>query len=528
MAAEYILKEGNEDVMLCERGIRTFETAYRFTLDLMAVPVLKELTHLPVVVDPSHAAGRRDLVAAAVAGRGRRGRRRDHRRGAPEPEEAICDGPQALVGERLRRPTPQQRRGARRRSPARSCRSGRARSTCRHCRPRRRADRRLDRPGRARAARAPRSPASTPTDGVLDAARERGAVDVACALGAPRRSPSADAAVVAAPVGALPAAVAEALDAAPRRLRRHRRRLDQARGRRRHPTTRASSAATRSPAPRRAGVEHARADLFDGATWYLTPTEATSAASSTSACTASSSALGAQPAAIDAERRTTALLAAVSHLPHVLANVLVAQAARGSADRRRARCRATGPSFRDATRVAGANSGIWTDIYLLERATRSPSADRRRHRAPGRRARARCAPATPTASTAWNDARRRRAPHACSRPALAGGPVHELRVSVPNRPGVVAQVALELGRAGVNIVDMALAPRRRHDERRGRPLGRRRRRRRPRRGADRRARLPGGAGMTKVRFDPVGGAARHAAPAAGQVDLAPRGAVRRR
>src|SRR4029077_15594220 len=73
MAAEYILKEGNEKVMLCERGIRTFETAYRFTLDLMAVPVLRQLSHLPVVVDPSHAAGRRDLVgplsyAAAAAG----------------------------------------------------------------------------------------------------------------------------------------------------------------------------------------------------------------------------------------------------------------------------------------------------------------------------------------------------------------------------------------------------------------------------------------------------------------------------
>ena len=73
MAAEYILKEGNPNVMLCERGIRTFETAYRFTLDLMAVPVLKELSHLPVIVDPSHAAGRRDLVrplslAAAAVG----------------------------------------------------------------------------------------------------------------------------------------------------------------------------------------------------------------------------------------------------------------------------------------------------------------------------------------------------------------------------------------------------------------------------------------------------------------------------
>ena len=99
MAAEYVLKEGNEDVMLCERGIRTFETAYRFTLDLMAVPVLKELTHLPVIVDPSHAAGRRDLVepmSLAAAAAGADGIIVEVH---PEPEEAICDGPQALVGE---------------------------------------------------------------------------------------------------------------------------------------------------------------------------------------------------------------------------------------------------------------------------------------------------------------------------------------------------------------------------------------------------------------------------------------------
>ncbi len=71
MAAEYVLREGNSQVMLCERGIRTFERATRFTLDIGAVPVLKQETHLPVIVDPSHAAGRRDLVAplarAAVA-----------------------------------------------------------------------------------------------------------------------------------------------------------------------------------------------------------------------------------------------------------------------------------------------------------------------------------------------------------------------------------------------------------------------------------------------------------------------------
>ena len=103
MAAEYVLKEGNANVMLCERGIRTFETAYRFTLDLMAVPVLKELTHLPVIVDPRHAAGRRDLVeplSLAAAAAGADGIIVEVH---PEPEEAICDGPQALVGERLRR-----------------------------------------------------------------------------------------------------------------------------------------------------------------------------------------------------------------------------------------------------------------------------------------------------------------------------------------------------------------------------------------------------------------------------------------
>ncbi len=96
MAAEYILKEGNPNVMLCERGIRTFETAYRFTLDLMAVPVLKELSHLPVIVDPSHAAGRRDLVgplSLAAAAVGADGIIVEVH---PNPEEAVCDGPQAL------------------------------------------------------------------------------------------------------------------------------------------------------------------------------------------------------------------------------------------------------------------------------------------------------------------------------------------------------------------------------------------------------------------------------------------------
>jgi 3-deoxy-7-phosphoheptulonate synthase len=96
MSAEYVLKEGNPNVILCERGIRTFETAYRFTLDLMAVPVLQELSHLPVVVDPSHAAGRRDLVtplSLAAAAAGADGIIVEVH---PQPDEAICDGPQAL------------------------------------------------------------------------------------------------------------------------------------------------------------------------------------------------------------------------------------------------------------------------------------------------------------------------------------------------------------------------------------------------------------------------------------------------
>jgi 3-deoxy-7-phosphoheptulonate synthase len=99
MAAEYILKEGNEQVMLCERGIRTYEPSYRFTLDLMAVPVLRELTHLPIVIDPSHAAGKRSLVeplSLAAAAAGADGIIVEIH---PSPEEAVCDGPQALYAD---------------------------------------------------------------------------------------------------------------------------------------------------------------------------------------------------------------------------------------------------------------------------------------------------------------------------------------------------------------------------------------------------------------------------------------------
>lgn len=103
MSAEYILSGGNQDVMLCERGIRTFETATRNTFDISAIPVVKKMSHLPVVADPSHGAGRRDMVApmarAAVAA------------GADgliievhnDPDRALSDGAQSMFPDQFER-----------------------------------------------------------------------------------------------------------------------------------------------------------------------------------------------------------------------------------------------------------------------------------------------------------------------------------------------------------------------------------------------------------------------------------------
>ena len=96
MAAEYIAQRGNLDIVLCERGIRTFETATRNTLDVSAIPMMQSLSHLPVIVDPSHASGRRELVvplARAGIGAGADGVMVDVH---PHPEAALVDGPQAL------------------------------------------------------------------------------------------------------------------------------------------------------------------------------------------------------------------------------------------------------------------------------------------------------------------------------------------------------------------------------------------------------------------------------------------------
>ncbi len=102
MSAEYILSEGNHNVMLCERGIRTLETYTRNTLDLSAIPVIKKLSHLPVIIDPSHGTGRWDLVTAmskAAVAAGCDGLMIEVH---PHPDEALSDGPQSLKPDTFR------------------------------------------------------------------------------------------------------------------------------------------------------------------------------------------------------------------------------------------------------------------------------------------------------------------------------------------------------------------------------------------------------------------------------------------
>lgn len=101
LSAEYILSQGNHQVVVCERGVRGFDTVTRNTLDIMAVPVLRELTHLPVMIDPSHAAGRRSLVSAlcrAAIAAGADGLLIEMH---PHPERALSDGEQSVTPAQL-------------------------------------------------------------------------------------------------------------------------------------------------------------------------------------------------------------------------------------------------------------------------------------------------------------------------------------------------------------------------------------------------------------------------------------------
>lgn len=200
------------------------------------------------------------------------------------------------------------------------------------------------------------------------------------------------------------------------------------------------------------GVENARAGLFEGATWFLTPSNDTTGVG-LERLMRFINGLGANARALDAETHDR-LVADISHLPHVLANVLVSQAAQtihspdGSVT-------VIGPSFRDVTRVAGANTAIWKDIYLSNRDALADSLDGVIDRL-----------------GEFRDALREDDGQAVARineqarvdrqdlleQELVGGEVCELRVSVPNKPGILAEITLGLGRAGVNIVDLALYP----------------------------------------------------------------------
>jgi prephenate dehydrogenase len=200
------------------------------------------------------------------------------------------------------------------------------------------------------------------------------------------------------------------------------------------------------------GVGNAREDLFDGARWYLTPTERSSGLLYDRLQRAVAG-LGARPQAIDAEAHDR-LMATVSHLPHVVANVLVGQAA-AELTRDSERMPEVGPSFRDTTRVAGANPAIWGDIFSSNREAVAEAIDAVVARLRDAAELIRAGDREPVA--AWHAAAaadRRRLLEA----QLAGGPLRELRVVVANQPGTVAELALALGEAGVNIEDMALYP----------------------------------------------------------------------
>jgi prephenate dehydrogenase len=251
-----------------------------------------------------------------------------------------------------------------------------------------------------------------------------------------------------APVGALPGLVADALEAAPRDCvvsdvgstkQQLLATIEDPRFVGGHPIAGAETA----------GVEHARADLFQGAVWYLTPLKH-SEGLLYERLHRFVVALGARPVALDPATHDR-LVAVFSHLPHVLANVLASQAAMRLSGQGEA-LRHVGPSFRDMTRVAGANTDIWADIY---RANAGAIAEEVRAFREELERVERLLESGDV--TGWND-QARSDRRSLLEAELGDAPVHELRLTVPNRPGIVAQVALELGKAGVNIADLALAP----------------------------------------------------------------------
>jgi prephenate dehydrogenase len=201
-----------------------------------------------------------------------------------------------------------------------------------------------------------------------------------------------------------------------------------------------------------AGVENAREDLFEGARWYLTPTDRSSGLLYDRLQRAIAG-LGARPQAIDAATHDR-VMATISHLPHVVANALVAEAAE-TLTRDSERLPEVGPSFRDTTRVAGSNPAIWADIFAANAGAVADSVESVARRL--EEAAALIRGGDRDAVGAWHAAAgedRRRLIES----ELEAGPLRELRIVVSNRPGTIAALALALGDAGVNIEDMALYP----------------------------------------------------------------------
>ena len=399
-----------------------------------------------MIVDPSHAPGRRDMVlplSLAAAAAGADGIIVEVH---PNPEEAICDGPQQIYAEAF----------------ARLPRAGRARGGGGGQGPeRRRVKVAVVGVGliggsiglAARQRLGAHVSGYDPSAAAREAAIARGAVARGRTTPSPAAVADADFAFVAAPVqvlagdgrrrarggaptdcvvtdvGSVKRAVVGAVDD-PRFIGGH-------------PLAGAETA----------GVEHARADLFADATWYLTPTPVTRG-TAYERLHRFITRIGAWPTAIEPDTHDV-VMASVSHLPHVLANVLVAQAARVlSAEGER--LPATGPSFRDVTRVAGANSVVWGGIYranadalvaaiddMVARLTavrdQLAARRRRRHRASG---------TTPPARTAAG----------CSSPTWPAARSTSCACSSRTGPGIVAEIALALGRATIDIVDMGLYP----------------------------------------------------------------------
>jgi prephenate dehydrogenase len=282
----------------------------------------------------------------------------------------------------------------------------------------------------------------------LDRARELGAIDTVAGT-LEEALDGADVCFACAPVGALPGQVTAALAAAGEDClvtdvgstkRQLVAAVDDPRFVGGHPIAGAETS----------GVDHARAELFQGAVWYLTPTERTGGLLYERLHRLLKQ-IGAGPVAVDPETHDR-LVAVFSHLPHVLANVLVRHAAGPLLEQGEA-LRQVGPSFRDASRVAGANTAMWADVY---RSNREAVAGEARRFARSLEEVADLLEADGDVA-AWNDDARE-ARRLLLEGDLTGQPVHELRLTVPNRPGIVASVALALGRAGVNIVDLTLAP----------------------------------------------------------------------